>query len=130
MLGKGLKNEAALVHPGVGQFQLCVGQSGEWLRQNQVNVDAATRVAGTSGGADPAQMSLHVKAFQKQGLEFTSPFDLNHLIDKIGPLKAPGGGAPKTSGSGDGRAPRKRRARLPENRGGVFAVASEQEQDL
>ena len=129
-LGKWLQHKAALVHPGVGQFQFCVRESHKGIRQYEVDVDAAAGIAWASGGADPAQPPLHFKAFPKQGLGFTIPFDFYNLVDKVWPLKAPGGGAPKASDSGNWsarngvrlrrradiqRAPRKRRARLRQN---------------
>ena len=133
-LGKWLQHKAALVHPGVGQFQFCVRESHKGIRQYEVDVDAAAGIAWASGGADPAQPPLHFKAFPKQSLGFTIPFNFYNLVDKVWPLKAPGGGAPKASGAGDGparhgalsgvrhrrraviqRAPCKRRARLRQN---------------
>ena len=129
-LGKWLQHKAALVHPGVGQFQFCVRESHKGIRQYEVDVDAAAGIAWASGGADPAQPPLHFKAFPKQSLGFTIPFNFYNLVDKVWPLKAPGGGAPKASDSGNWsarngvrlrrradiqRAPRKRRARLRQN---------------
>lgn len=124
MLCKGLEHKPALGHSRVRQLEPRLYQSQKGRRQQQVNVDAAALVARSVRTAHATQKTLRLKAELEQGQEFSGPFDLEHLIDKVRTLKTPGSSTPKAPGSQNRSFCAQCTASLSQNLDGVFAVAS------
>lgn len=112
------------------KLQIRVLNNKKRLGHQQVNINAAAHVAWTIRWAYPAKQPLDIKTFRKQQLRFTKPLYFNYLIDKVGAFETPCCRAPNATNLGYSSPLRQQGTRFRQNRGCIFTVASEQEQDL